>query len=169
MTKEVEVPSWKAFLFSFDKEENLWGKTVLEQAYPAWYSYELASAHHTRYLQISSSPPLIGRAPIGNTKANINGVLTEISNVEFLTEIASDPGGSQAIVFPSAFDQHGNLTWDLRELNIGDRSDLFRNALAHLERTILISLLAPQQAMGQRIDETGSFSVGEIEFEAFFN
>ena len=168
MQKDVEVDAWKSFVFAFKSEETLWGKTILEQAYPSWYSYELASGYHTRHLQHASSPPLIGHAPVGTTTTTINGVEKEVSNIEFLTIIASNAGSSDAIIFPAEFDlQTGNPRWMLKQLDIGDRSDLFRNALAWLERTILISILAPQQAAGQRIDETGSFSVGEIEFEAF--
>ena len=166
--EKVEIPSWKSFVFTFDASETLWGKTILDPTYPAWYIYELAAGYYARYLEHGSNPPLIGRAPIGTTDVILDGRKQQIDNLNWLTMIASNTGKTTAIVFPSQFDPtSGKEMWDLQELDIGDRSQLYRDALAWIERAILISVLAPQQALGQRVDETGSFSVGEIEFETF--
>lgn len=164
----VTVPAWKAFVFAFEPDESLWGKTSLLQAYAPWYSYELMAGYYVRYGEYSAAPPLIGRAPLGVSRVNSATGFKLVDNMNWLTAIAGAAGNSKAIIFPSDFDPISKEPkWDLHEMKLADRSSLFKDALSWLERAMLIALFAPQQAMGSGSSQTGSNSVGEIEFEAF--
>ena len=164
----IPVPTWKAFLFSPDQTETLWGKTALLPVYPPWFFYEVMSGYMVRYGERSSSPPLIGRAPTGKRKIKTSEGQKVVDNLTWLTDIIKNSNNSRAIVFPAEFDQVvREALWELRELKIEDRTDFFKNMIAWLESTIHQALFAPQQSIARTSDDTGNRALADSQMEAF--
>ena len=163
---DVIVEAYKAFMFGKSQENSLWGTSDLEPVYEYWYWLELISGYYMRYLEKLGTPPLVGYAPNGVTYSK--DADTTVENISWLAELATRLHDGLAIVMPSAFDPNSrNRLWELKEMALSSRGDLYQTAITWLEGAILKGLFVPDKPVSSGNNSIGSYAMADVQFEAF--
>jgi len=163
-TPNILIPFQKAFVFAVNDFNSLWGESELIPTYPYWFWKELITAYYMRYLEKRATPPMIGMAPVGKSYSGDNEEV--VDNLNWLAEVASHLRDGMTAVFPAAYDEGGRQLWDLKELSVSDRGNVYRDALDWSEAAIFRSLLVPDKPISQML-QVGSYSLANVQFEAF--
>ncbi len=164
--QDIPISVEKSFMFGKGQENTLWGTSDLDSVYEYWYWLELISGYHMRYLEKLGTPPLIGYAPNGITYSR--DAEKAVENITWLAELAGQLQDGVAIVLPSVFDPNSrNRMWELKEMTISDRGDLYGNATVWLEGAILKGLFVPDKPVSSGNTSIGSYALADVQFEAF--
>lgn len=165
-TTPIPIPAEKSFMFGKGQENTLWGTSDLDSVYEYWYWLELISGYHMRYLEKLGTPPMIGYAPNGITYSR--DLEKSVENITWLAQLAGNLQDGGAIVMPSVFDTNSrNRLWELKEMAISDRGDLYGNATVWLEGAILKGLFVPDKPVSSGNTSIGSYALADVQFEAF--
>jgi len=164
--RDIEISIDKSFMWGKGQENTLWGSSDLDAVYEYWYWLELLSGYYMRYMEKLATPPLLGYAPPGNTYSRDTN--SSVENMSWLAEVASRLQDGMAIVMPSQFDANArHRLWELRELAMSTRGDLYQTAIGWLENAIFKGMFVPDKPVSQGTQSFGSYALADIQFEAF--
>jgi hypothetical protein len=164
---QIDVPLEKSFMWGRYQENSLWGTSELDAVYEYWYWLEILSGYFMRYLEKLGTPPMIGYAPNGTTYSREEQ--KSVENLTWLADLAGRFQDGMAIVMPSQFDANSrNRLWELKEMALSDRGDLYKVALDWLENSIFKGLFVPDKPISSHSSgQTGSYALADVQFEAF--
>lgn len=159
---EVSVPVEQALLFTYNGLfRNKWGESYLLPMFAFWYWYEVVWRMFLRYMERTSTPVVLGRAPQSHRVEDSSGHLVDAMDKAF--EIALEVSTSNAAVLPSDKDDSGEFLWTLEYLQDNNRVNAFIDALELLGTMIIRSgLLADRVATQER--EVGSYNIASIHY-----
>lgn len=156
----------KSFMFGKGQENSLWGTSDLDGVYAYWYWLELISGYYMRYLEKLGTPPMTGYAPNGATFSKDAGKAVE--NISWLAELAGSLQDGVAVIMPSVFDPNSrNRLWELKEMALSNRGDLYGEAIIWLESAILKGVFVPDKPISSGNTSIGSYAMADVQFEAF--
>ncbi len=132
----------RAFLAQWDARfGRLAGDGALRRAFKSWATGAYVELWQSRYLEKSVDVPRVGYAPDGKVKRS-DGTEGEQST-SLLRRILQSLRGGSAVVVPSSFDANGNRIWDIKTLDLPDRSDVWHEALDRYDVRTMIAFMTP--------------------------
>ena len=143
----------RAHVFVWDQEFGSWrGRSALRRAWRDYCEYLIVKLLYARYLERSVDSPRVGRAPEG--KVDLGDGKGEISLTDLMTELLMALRGSGVVTLPSRFDKEGNQLYDVKTLDLPDRTEAFQKAIGLYTVNILISYLVAPGLVG--MEELGA-------------
>lgn len=151
-----------------DAGSGLLGESVLDPAYPHFYSLAVNCNSLRHYLNSKGNPPLIGQAPNewrkGRNSKGEDGKAYHCMTVLNEAVIAVKGGG--ACTLPSEFDKDGNQLWSLTTMDVKDRVEQFLPSIQHDENMILRAMRIPEKTVTQD-NATGSYAMSDVHLDVF--
>jgi hypothetical protein len=166
-----DIDPEKVLLVTHDAEFQCWlGSSVLDPAYPSWYTANWIYTYFSRYLEKKADPPAVGRAPIDARYQDDEALAgqdaadpTEVLGQQLM---ALKNGG--AMVLPSTVDENGNPEYSIDFLTDDKRVDQFLPALQHFQDLKLRALGIPERVLTQD-SSVGSFAMAESHASVFWS
>lgn len=156
--KTVHLNLTQSFVCTFREEfGNLYGTSLLDNAYIFWYWCNQAYLMANRYLQNRGEPPMIGYAPQDSDVRVGEGEDARMLNAlhymgQVMAAVRGTGGGNLALPSEMYVDETGKLIgrkFDIKLLEDSSRGELFGTHIAHLQIMKLHSLLILPTAVDQ--------------------
>lgn len=165
--KERVVPLSKSLLFRTScAKNNPEGKSILRTAYRPWYFKKhieqiqgVGIERDLAGLPVAFVPPEILDQ---NASADIKAILSEIKKI--VVNIRRDE--QEGVIFPAAYDENGNRTYDLKLLSTGGvRQFNTKEIMEYYDQRIAMTVLADFVLLGH--GRTGSFALSQSKTKMF--
>jgi hypothetical protein len=162
---DVFLPIEKCLLFrTTTKLNNPLGRSILRSAYVSWYYGKrvqeieaIGVERDLAGLPVALVPPELLSANATNDQQSALDAIKDI-----VTNIRRDE--QEGLVFPLAYDENGNLVYDIKLMSTGGRRQLDTNAiLARYDARKAMSMLADFILLGHENVGTQALSVSKIE------
>lgn len=151
----------RAFVAIRDRQFGRWlGQGSRRRAYRAWFDDLMITLWECRWLERSVDPPRIGFAPQGVIK--IDG--QEFLATQILSDVVMALKNGDAGSLPSTRDEKGNPLWDVKPMDLPDRSEVWRKACTARDAKKLLASLCPPSTVGA---EDATFAGARIPGEFF--
>lgn len=158
---DVEVPAPYAFVYAHGSEfGNLWGVPRTRAAFGAWFWLQVVMKQWVAWVERKASPTRTVRFPPG-----IDPV-SGLDNATVATQIGNRADAVSALAIPSLTDPNGKPLWDVGEIVLTDRGDVFERAAARLTGMIYRAIFAPQRAV-ENAGETGTYAEAREHADTF--
>lgn len=171
INSDAFIPASKTMQAMYRPEWQNWrGKALLDAAYWPWYFASSLYVIMNRHLELKGDPPFIGRAPSDpayDPTVDFNDEDPEDS-LQVLSLAMASLRSSSTCALPSDRDERGNLLWDINEMSLDQRGELFMEAIRHYNDLKLRSLVVPEKTVVQE-SSVGSFAMVNATVDVFLS
>jgi len=136
---KVHVPAWKAWLYPHNfLRAGFWGEPALNHVYAPWFFKCKLWVMRMLYYSKHAAPTKIGWAPPGRS-TNEDG--DEVDNLQWLGDRLHKTDEFTTLAMPMVRDDRGNKLWDITQLDVTGRGDLYARGIEALNDEILRGLV----------------------------
>lgn len=157
----VAVPANKSFIYTHEAEfGNFWGRPRTREAYQYFWWKDLVQKLWMAWVEKKASPPRKALYPVGKSaKTGIDNAQTAVMTANMLDSATS-------VALPSTRDQKGQLLWDIQEMVVTDRTDVFTLTIRALDTAMMRAMFTPERVFTQE-GATGSYALAQAHTDTF--
>jgi hypothetical protein len=165
-TFEQDVEPKYAFWYANQVEDgNLYGRSMLEAAYNAWYYSEIMHLFANRYYERFGEPAVVTRGPGTEDVKDSNG--TALDAISSMKSVGEGLKSHSVVGIPSDRDDGGNYLFDIQYLESQMRGVDFDTYLKRLDMEKSRAIFVPDLLLGT--GRVGSYELGKEHKATFIN